>query len=357
MAGLPRHAAPLLLITLLTGCPTADDDDATGDDDVTGDDDTTGDTWSYPLDDTLTYAHVQSLGTHNSYHLETGETPVQAWDYSHLPLDEQLGLQGVRQFELDIYRNPDTDEFEVFHVWFIDQSTTCLALADCLATMKGWSDRNPAHHPFMTLFEVKDPYPDEEGAAEYLAALESDLLAVWPRERLVTPDLVQGDAANLRDAIAERGWPTLGELRGKALFVLHDGGGYRSVYTDGGTTTAGRAMFPDGQGDASQPFAAVHSMNDPVGGQESIHAVVDAGHLVRTRADSESAQAWALDYSRLEAALSSGAHFISTDYPAPHYETGYVVAIPGGTPSACNPRTAPDACTSEAIEDPAFVGE
>ena len=173
----------------------------------------------------------------------------------------------------------------------------------------------------------------------------------------MTPDLVQGEAANLRDALADGGWPTLGELRGRALFVLHEGGGYRSVYTDGGTTTAGRAMFPDAQGDVSAPFAAVHSMNDPVGGQASIQAVVDAGHLVRTRADTESGQAWALDYTRLEAALSSGAHFISTDYPAAHYETGYVVAIPDGTPSACNPRTASVDCTPTAIEDPVFVGE
>jgi hypothetical protein len=223
--------------------------------------------------------------------------------------------------------------------------------------MKDWSDRNPAHHPFLTLLEVKDPYQDEDRAADSLAALDAEILAIWPRDRLVTPDQVQGEAPNLRDALADRGWPTLGELRGRALFVLHEGGGYRSVYTDGGTTTVGRVMFPDAQGDVSAPYAAVHSMNDPLGGQESIQAVVDAGHLVRTRADTESTQAWALDYSRLEAALSSGAHFISTDYPAPHYETGYTVTIPGGTPSACNPRSAPAECTSEAVEDPVFVGE
>lgn len=348
-----RLAALILCLGMaLLACPGPDDDDSTG----TGDDDTT-EAWSYPLDDTLTLSHLQALGTHNSYHLETGETPVPAWDYSHLPLDEQLGLQGVRQFELDINRSDDTGEFEVFHVWFIDQSSTCPLLADCLMAMKDWSDRNPAHHPFLTLLEVKDPYQDEVRAAEYLDALEDEILAVWPRDRLVAPDLVQGDAANLRDAIAERGWPSLGETRGRAIFVLHEGGGYRSVYTDGDTTTAGRAMFPDCHGDLTPPYAAVHSMNDPVGGQESIQAVVDAGHLVRTRADSDSGQALALDYTRLGAALSSGAHFISTDYPAPHYETGYVVEIPEGTPSACNPRTAPEGCTSEAIEDPHFIGE
>jgi len=347
-----RWIIPVAVSLSLLGCPTRDDDDTTD----TGDDDTT-ETWTYPLDDALTLSHLQALGTHNSYHLETGETPVPAWDYSHVPLDQQLSQQGVRQFELDIYRNPDTDELEVFHVWFIDQSSTCPLLADCLSVMKSWSDRNPAHHPFLTLLEVKDPYQDEAQASEYLSALEEEILAVWPRERLVTPDQVRGDAANLRDAIADGGWPPLGEMRGRAIFVLHEGGGYRSVYTEGGTTTAGRALFPDSHGDLSPAYAAIHSMNDPVGGQESIQAVVDAGHLVRTRADTDSAQAWSLDYTRLEAALSSGAHFISTDYPAPHYETGYVVEIPGGTPSACNPRTAPQDCSSPAIENPKFIGE
>ena len=40
-------------------------------------------------------------------------------------------------------------------------------------------------------------------------------------------------------------------------------------------------------------------------------------------------------------------HFLSTDTT----ET----ALPGGTPSRCNPSTAPPECTGEAIEDPVYV--
>ena len=61
------------------------------------------------------------------------------------------------------------------------------------------------------------------------------------------------------------------------------------------------------------------------------------------------------DTSRLDLALSSGAHCISTDFPEPDEETGYVAAIPGGEPVGCNPRTAPAECTAEALEDPAFM--
>jgi len=334
-------AVPFVLTATLAGCPV--DEDLPPDPDPPHE---------YPLDDVLRFDDLQALGTHNSYHLETGETPVTAWDYSHRPLDEQLGLLGVRQFELDIFRDWETDSFWVFHVPFLDMSTTCLYLDECLGAMKEWSDRNPGHHPLFTLMELKDDH-DPETVEEYLLDLEDEVLAIWPEDRLVTPDLVRGDHESLSAALAAEGWPALGELRGRALFVLHDGGGYRELYTQGGT--GGRALFPDALGDLSLPFAAVHSINDPTASIDAIHAAVDAGHLVRTRADYDSTQAWASDTTYSEAALASGAHFVSTDYPEPHYESGYVVVIPGGTPSRCNPRSAPEECFSEAIEDPQVI--
>jgi hypothetical protein len=58
-----------------------------------------------------------------------------------------------------------------------------------------------------------------------------------------------------------------------------------------------------------------------------------------------------------EAALTSGAHFVSTDYPEPDPRfTPYAVAIPGGSPARCNPVSAPAACTPADIEDPSLLG-
>ena len=156
--------------------------------------------------------------------------------------------------------------------------------------------------------------------------------------------------ARIRAPVAANGWPTLSALRGRMMLILHDGGEVRNAYTDGGTSTQGKVFFPDAYGDTSLPFAAHHSMNGPIGGFDDIQSVVNQGHLVRTRADGDSEEANALDYSRFEAALDSGAHFISTDYPFPGDEENYGVIIPGGTPSRCNPLTAPEECTSEAIE-------
>jgi len=222
--------------------------------------------------------------------------------------------------------------------------------------MKDWSDRNPAHHPLWTLLEIKDGY-DEETVDAYLATLEAEILAVWPQDRLIIPDDVQGDAASLAEALATDGWPTLGELRGRALFVLHEGGSFRNFYTYDGTSTAGRILFPDAGGDLELSFAAVHTVNDPIGSIEALQAVVDAGHLVRTRADSDSEVLLTGDTSQRDAAIASGAHFVSTDYPAPVQGVEYVVVIPDGTPSRCNTRVAPDECSPEALEDPQFISE
>ena len=59
--------------------------------------------------------------------------------------------------------------------------------------------------------------------------------------------------------------------------------------------------------------------------------------MIRTRADSLT-DAWANDTTNRDAALASGAQVISTDYPVPEIlNNGYFAAIPGGTPSGCNP--------------------
>jgi len=83
----------------------------------------------------------------------------------------------------------------------------------------------------------------------------------------------------------------------------------------------------------------------------SISEALDAGMLIRTRADTDGEEAAAGDYSRFEAALASGAHFISTDFPGPT-DLDYFIEIPDGTPSRCNPVTAPESCENLALEDP-----
>lgn len=341
----PPHLLPLLLAAACTG-PA----DTAG----TGDTGPTGGVvdFDYPLDDTLRVNHIQAEGTHNSYHVEREGNVVEEWAYTHAPLEEQLACHGVRQFELDIHRQDD-GTFLVHHVNSVDEETTCETFRDCLGELRQWSDLNPAHHPLFVMVEPKDSDPDDFEA--WYADLEAAALDAWPEDRILSPDEVRGDHPDLRTAVTTDGWPTLGETRGSILFWIHEYDEWRAVYTHDETGLSGRLMFM--KADESAPYAGIVVLDDPTASGDDIAEAVEAGFLVRTRADANGEEPRAGDTTRLEAAIESGAHMISTDYPAAVSGIDYAVEIPGGTPSACNPLTAPGECTSEDIENPAFLDD
>ncbi len=301
-----------------------------------------------PLDDALRVHHLQAKATHNSYHLRPDE-PIVEWDYEHAPLGEQLARQGVRGVELDLNFDPRCERMEVYHVRVLDERSSCRLLTDCLLALRTFSEANPGHHPLMVHLEPK-------GAAGLwdegrFARLEREILSVFDRAWIITPDEVRGDAPTLREAITARGWPTLGATRGRVLFYLDDSDAPRAVYTRGGRDLQGRLLFVDS--DPADPFAGVVILNDPIGDAAAIASALAQGFLVRTRADSNPIVARTNDRAQLERALASGAQIVSTDFPALIPGSAYSVAIPGGTPSRCSPVTAPANCTSTTIEDPA----
>jgi hypothetical protein len=307
--------------------------------------------FDYPNDSQLAFQHIQAKGTHNSYHIESTSGTILEWEYTHQPLGIQLATQGVRQLELDLYYQELQDVLEVLHVPLLDAQSTCATFADCVAEIANFSENNPAHHPLLVLLEFKDTHGANQAA---LDRTDFILKQEMGADLLVLPATVQDRHADLKTAIEQEGWPTLGELRGKTLFVLHESGSLRDLYTE--NSTSDWWMFPDAGGSATHTFAAVHTMNDPFENLEAIGDLVQANHLVRTRADSNLEEARDADNSRLLTALASGAQFISTDFPIPTDGFDYWVQIPDGTPSRCNPLTAPSSCTSEDIENPAWMG-
>jgi hypothetical protein len=57
------------------------------------------------------------------------------------------------------------------------------------------------------------------------------------------------------------------------------------------------------------------------------------------------------DTERRDAALASGAQYVSTDYPEPDLAfSEYQVMLPDGAPGRCNPVNAPPGCRSFALE-------
>ncbi len=100
------------------------------------------------------------------------------------------------------------------------------------------------------------------------------------------------------------------------------------------------------------PEAAFIILNDPVKYEDSIQHLVKSGYLVRTRADAGTTEARNRDYRRFEAALRSGAHFITTDYyiADERLGTGYRIQLPGGVSARCNPVLHPDECKIKELE-------
>lgn len=352
----------------------------------------------YPLDDELRLNDIQVLSSHNSYHVQPEDelfdvmmavtSAAEAWEYTHAPLDEQLSEQGIRHMEIDVYADPEgglyhhragpellgldsatgSDQllepgFKVLHVQDLDFLSTCLTLVECLDTVEQWSDANPLHVPVVISIEPKDDVidlPEElidltepiEFTSAILDDLDAEIRSVFDEEDLITPDDVRGEFPTLEEAVTTAGWPTLGDSRGKVMFTLLDTGEAKQAYLDGHPTLEGRVMFTDsGPGEASGAYLKV---DDPLADGDRITELVEQGFLVRTRADADTAEARAADTARREAALASGAQFVSTDYPVPDEDLGndYFVEIPGGVPARCNPVTAPPDCEPDDIENP-----
>jgi hypothetical protein len=247
--------------------------------------------------------------------------------------------------------------FKVLHVQHADFDTTCLTLISCLIDVRDWSDANPGHAPIAIMIEAKDSNffvpilpPVVPIDAALFRDLDAEIRSVFPDERILLPDDVRGDHATLEDAILADGWPSLGDARGKVLFLLDNGGSKRDAYRDGAEALEGRVLFTNSF--PGEPDAAFVKVNDPLADPARIPDLVEAGYLVRTRADADTVQARTGDTTQRDAALASGAQLVSTDYPEPDpgFGTGYEVRLPGGETARCNPVNAPPGCRDAALD-------
>jgi hypothetical protein len=251
----------------------------------------------------------------------------------------------------------------VLHVQEIDFLTRCLTFVRCLRQVRRWSDAHPTHLPLAILVELKDsPIPDPVGAGfvtphpigpAELDALDDEIRSVFPPSRVITPDVVRGSYSTLEDAVLAHNWPRLGDARGKVMFLMDNAGHHRADYLAGHPNLEGRMLFTNANpGDADAAFV---KRNDPLGANAAaIRELVRLGYVVRTRADADTVQARTGDTTMRDAALASGAQWISTDYPVPGlsapFGTDYVAQIPGGSPARCNPVTTGPHCRNAALE-------
>jgi hypothetical protein len=340
---------------------------------------------------------IQAIGSHNSYHLEASEAEStlrrsvigageDALQYTHAPLFQQLAIQGVRQIELDVFRDDAGGKYanpllrqitgggpydpamqdpgtKVLHIQDVDYRSNCLSLEACLSAVVDFSLAHPNHVPIAILIELKDTplvigeiefvLPDPWNATA-LDGLDAEIRSIVPPELLLTPDDVRGDFDTLEQAVTTDGWPTLADSRGKLLFLMDNGGGYRTDYLQGHPSLSGRVMFTNAN--PGQADAAFVKRNDAVSQHDEIVALVGQGYVVRTRADADTVQARTGDTTTRDAALSSGAQWVSTDYPitgpsyAQRWGTQYVARIAEGEWLRCNPVAVVAGCEQDLLE-------
>jgi len=339
---------------------------------------------------------TQVIGTHNSYKLKPAPALVEllsqsqpGWAdnilYEHRALFEQLDQVGVRQFELDIFADPEGGRFarpkgalligdndfidrpemlepgfKVLHTQDVDYRSNCLTFVSCLSEVKEWSLQNKNHIPVLIMVEIKTGSPSSHDGLEFtqpipidetnIYTVDEEILSVFTRDQVITPDDVRKSDETLEHAILNRGWPLLSESRGKILFALDNTGDVRDTYLSKSEILENRVMFVSSE--PGTPSAAFIKMNDAINDLSLIKERVSKGYLIRTRSDTPMHEAQTGELTRMIAAFESGGHYISSDFPEPApYPSQFVVKFPKNqSMKRCNPVTASASCNSDALK-------
>lgn len=325
----------------------------------------------------ISLADFQVIGSHNSYKaaiepalwellFQRDPKKATSLQYTHPSLVAQLDM-GLRNLELDVYADPKGGHFgrpkglewvaaagqkpapydetalqrpglKLFHIQDIDFRSHHVLFRDALSALRSWSDAHPNHEPIYILMNTNDkkregltgPLPFDEAA---LDSLDAEIRTFLGADKVITPDNVRGKYASLTEAItSKQAWPSLDEARGKFLFILDEKQARIEAYRANHPRLCGRVLFPALP--MNDPDAAILVINDPIKDFLKIRRAVEAGYIVRTRADAGTKEARTNDLTRFEMAKASGAQVISTDYyvPSTLFKSTFQVRFTQGAP-------------------------
>ncbi|WP_343660738.1 phosphatidylinositol-specific phospholipase C domain-containing protein [Chryseobacterium sp.] len=299
-------------------------------------------------------------------------------NYNHPDFTEQLNAN-LRGLEIDVYYDPegnrfsrpatyeilkakgvtdlapfntkglDQPGFKVLHMADIDFRTHYPTLKDALTALKTWSDQHPGHTPVFMMIEAKDSgFPIFENSTKVLPfdkkaydELDGEIVKYLGKDKIITPKEVQGKYKTLKEAVTHNNWPKLNDSKGKFIFMLLPGSAgtlssKNNPYLIDGSLKE-RMMFLNSEPDDS--FAGFILRDNAIVRQKEIQDLVKQGYMVRTRSDIETYEAKTNDFTRSEAAFSSGSQIISTDFfrPGNTYGTPYFIQPPQGKDYLNNP--------------------
>ena len=325
---------------------------------------------------------IQVIGSHNSYKSqmdpelleylsEVNPKASQSLAYAHIPLEDQLDL-GLRNLELDVFHDPEGGRYsdpkgleiiqsaggnipdydpgdtlskpglKLFHVQDLDFQSHYLLFADALKALKTWSENNPDHTPIFILINAKDANvpgtrPVLPFTATALDSIDLEIRTHLGMENLITPDEIRGEYTDLESAVLAGNWPLLDGVRGKFLFVLDENEEKIDRYLSVKPELKNAVLFVNKK--EGNPTAGFRIINNAVKDEAYIRDLVQKGYMIRTRADSDTREARAGDYSTFEKAKASGAQVISTDYyqPSTFFKSDYKVNFEGNNYERPNP--------------------
>ena len=342
------------------------------------------------LDANMHINQLQFVGTSESYKLAPseamlslirmgGKKDAEALDFAEPPLADQLSA-GARSLEFDVaydpkggqFKNPagasmaselldpgyvdamSKPGFKVIHVLDVDFHSSCVTLKDCLTEVATWSRAHKNHLPILIALHANDAKTPMPGAtqpvpfdATAFADLDAEIRAVFEDNELITPDQIQGTHATLREAVQAGFWPRLGDARGKVIFLLDDKAEKTDLYAGAAKSLEGRPMFV--AADERSPLAAFICIDDPIKDRARISTDVEAGFIVKTRADADTREARENNITRRDAAFASGAQIVATNFLMPDKKIGdYQVTLTasGGHAVQCDAKLPGPQCAS-----------
>lgn len=306
------------------------------------------------LDSGIKFNEICFLATHNSYQSESTETTKKLYrnlsdltfglvaankvDFVSETLTDQLNC-GIRSLEIDIevFDREGDVSFTCMHSPNIEMTTTCYDFELAMKEIAMWSDNNPNHLPVTVIIEPKESFLPLEDmkkfgidyADEFDAALRETL-----GEKLFTPADMLRDYASFGEMRKADDWCKVSDMLGKVVILLHECG-TTEKYIQLDPSIKSQAMFPmlrykDIERDCTSFILA----NDPDELLEYEELAVENRIIMRTRTDNFTK----VTQKRLELAMASPAHIISTDFPPRTDNTpdSYVVSFNGKTVRKAN---------------------
>ncbi|HVM96216.1 MAG TPA: Ca2+-dependent phosphoinositide-specific phospholipase C [Candidatus Acidoferrales bacterium] len=167
-----------------------------------------------------TLSQTSRVATHNSYWVNRGALYDIGASGIGERLTDQLVGEGVRTLELDVHPDPaQPHHFAIYHT--SPGNDVCTSLDGCLQSVRILHWAEPQHSLVAVVVELKGLFKPTFDADHTPADLDSEIRSALG-DLLWTPAdlLARCHATSLAECVAQVGWPTENDMRGRVLVAV-----------------------------------------------------------------------------------------------------------------------------------------